>query len=48
MSATDEKSSGTTLPAEGALAAWAERTIGGRVVSMEAMARWRPALELRP
>jgi hypothetical protein len=28
---------------EAGLVAWAERTIGGRVVSMEVIARWRPA-----
>jgi hypothetical protein len=43
MSATDDKEQWGHIGGGTRLAAWAERTIGGRVVSMEAMARWRPA-----
>ena len=43
MSATHDKEQSGLVPVEARLAAWAERTIGGRVVSIEAIARWRPA-----
>jgi aminoglycoside phosphotransferase (APT) family kinase protein len=43
MSATDDTGQLDLSPDEVRLAAWAEQSIGGRVVSMEAMARWRPA-----
>ena len=43
MSATHDKEQSDRGPREARLAAWAEQTIGGRVVSIEAIARWRPA-----
>ncbi len=43
MSATYDKEQSVSGPREARLAAWAEQAIGGRVVSIEAIARWRPA-----
>jgi Phosphotransferase enzyme family len=43
MSATYDKEPSVPGPREARLAAWAEQAIGGRVVSIEAIARWRPA-----
>ena len=42
MTQDGERSEGAGSSEE-RLAAWAERTIGGRVVSIESFARWRPA-----
>src|SRR5580700_1321150 len=43
MSAPHDQEQSDLRHREARLAAWAERTIGGRVVSIEAMDRWRPA-----
>jgi aminoglycoside phosphotransferase (APT) family kinase protein len=43
LSATQDKQQSDPISGGARLADWAERTIGGRVVSMEAVARWRPA-----
>jgi hypothetical protein len=43
MRAAHDREQSGREPRAALLAAWAEQAIGGRVVSMEAIARWRPA-----